>query len=355
MPLSNNKASIVFSVVVTLVTAIALALAGLSAVTVVVVSTAMFLTYFAFFRISLYFIFYRDLERVWNNVRSMRKSKSSKDAYNAAFVPSWIDDEVKLLLKEKTTEIGKMKEVERFRKDFLGSVAHELRTPIFGIQGYLHTLLDGADEDEKVRGRFLKKAAKNADSLTIIIEDLITISRIESNEVKLNKVDFDLIDIINEVCEALDFQATQNSIELSHKGLSSVMVYADSQKIKQVFTNLVSNSIKYGKEKGQTIVRTYDMKDSVLIEVADTGVGISKEDLPRIFERFFRVDKNRSRQHGNSTGLGLSIVKHFLEAHGQEITVRSSPNKGSIFIFSLPKSNSKQKQLKINLSGSPKQ
>lgn len=348
--MSSNKLSVVYSSVVTLVTAIALLVAGTSAVTVVVVSTAMFLMYFAFFRLSLYFTLFRDLERVWNNVRSMRKTKSANDPYNNAFVPKWIDDEVKLLLKEKITEIGKMKEVERFRKDFLGSVAHELRTPIFGIQGYLHTLLDGADNDERVRSRFLQKAANNADSLTIIIEDLITISRIESNEIKLNRVSFDLIELIGEVLEVMDFQAGQSSIELSHKGLSSVMVDADAQKVKQIFTNLVSNSIKYGKEDGQTIIRTFDMKDSVMIEVADTGVGISKEDLPRIFERFFRTDKNRSRQHGHSTGLGLSIVKHFLEAHGQDINVRSSPGKGSIFSFSLPKSSEKQKQLKMKLS-----
>lgn len=345
--MSGNKLSVVFSAVVTLLTAVALLVAGIGIVPVVIGSTILFLTYFAFFRLSLYFMLFRDLERVWNNVRSMRKSKSSKDPYNNGFVPKWIDEEVKLLLKEKTTEIGKMKEVERFRKDFLGSVAHELRTPIFGIQGYLHTLLDGADNDERVRARFLKKAANNADSLTIIIEDLITISRIESNEIKLHRANFDLIELIEEVLEALDFQAGQSAIELSHKGLSSTIVYADVQKVKQIFTNLVSNSIKYGKEDGQTIVRTFDMKDSIMIEVADTGVGINKEDLPRIFERFFRVDKNRSRQHGNSTGLGLSIVKHFLEAHGQEINVRSSPGKGSIFSFSLPKSLEQDKQLKI--------
>ena len=349
MALSNNRASLIFSSVAAISTAIALLIAGLRSVTVVVASTALFLAYFGLFRALFYIMIFKDLEAVWNNIRSLRKGKSPFNPYDQGFSPKWIDDEVKLLLKEKATEIGKMKEIERFRKDFLGSVAHELRTPVFGIQGYLHTLIDGASDDPKTRERFLNKAAKNADNLTVIIEDLITISRIESNEVKVDPVSFDLIRLIDDVLETLDFHASKQSIELIRKGLTSVEVFADVQKIKQVFTNLVSNSIKYGKDDGQTIVSTFDMKDSVLIEVADNGVGISNEDLPRVFERFFRVDKSRSRQHGNSTGLGLSIVKHFIEAHGQEISVRSSPNKGSIFSFSLPKSTDREKQLKIDV------
>lgn len=349
MNITNNRVSLIFALVVTAVCAIILAATKVNAVTIVIVMLLLLGALYVLFRVLLYLLVFKGLEQIWSNVRSLRTNSSPHDPFANAFSTKWIDDEVKLLLREKTTEIGKLKEVEQFRKDFLGNVAHELRTPVFGIQGYLHTLIDGAADDEKIRLRFIKKAAKNADSLTTIIEDLITISRIETNEIKVEKSSFDLIELIEEVFESLDYIAGKKSIELKRKGLNNIDVSADYQKIKQVFTNLLTNSIKYGKDEGQTTVSTYDLKDQVLIEVADNGIGIDKSDLPRIFERFYRVDKNRSRNEGASSGLGLSIVKHYLEAHEQEIKVRSSKGKGTIFSFTLPKSTQKEKQLTLKV------
>ncbi|MFY0675124.1 MAG: sensor histidine kinase [Bacteroidia bacterium] len=349
MNVTNNRVSLIFSLIVTAVCAIILAVSKVKVDSIIIVSILLFGVLYVLFRVLLFVLIFKGLEEIWSNVRAFRKNTSPHDPFASAFSTKWIDDEVKLLLKEKTTEIGKLKEVEQFRKDFLGSVAHELRTPVFGIQGYLHTLIDGAADDKKIRMRFIKKAAKNADSLTAIIEDLITISRIETNEIKIDKTSFDLIELIDEVFETLDYLAGKKKIQLAKKGLENIIVMADYQKIKQVFTNLLTNSIKYGKEDGQSIVSLYDLKDQVLIEVADNGLGIDKNDLPRIFERFYRVDKNRSRNEGASSGLGLSIVKHFLEAHEQEIKVRSSLGKGTIFSFILPKSTQKDKQLKISV------
>ncbi|MBI1185072.1 sensor histidine kinase [bacterium] len=350
MSATNNKVSLIFALIVSLLTTVVLMFSGLlNVLTLAIVITILFGSYYVLFRVLLYVFVFKNLEEVWSNIRSLRKGKSPHNPFDHTFSTKWIDDEVKLLLKEKATEIGKLKEVEQFRKDFLGNVAHELRTPVFGIQGYLHTLLEGAASDAAIRERFLLKAAKNADGLTAIIEDLITISRIETNEIKVEPSSFDLVDLINDVFESIDYQAEQKHIHLSRKGLLKAEVYADYQKIKQVFTNLLSNSIKYGNENGNSTVSLYNLKEQILIEVADNGIGISKDDLPHIFERFYRVDKNRSRAHGASTGLGLSIVKHFLEAHGQDIKVRSSLGKGTIFSFTLPKSTEKERQLTLGV------
>ena len=350
MNITNNKVSLISAAVVTTVCAVILIVTKVNVFTILVVLLLLFGAMYVVFKMLLYNLVFKGLEQVWSNIRSLRAGRSPHDPFDHTFNTKWIDDEVKLLLKEKVTEIVKLKEVEQFRKDFLGSVAHELRTPVFGIQGYLHTLIDGAINDERMRDRFLQKAVKNADSLTAILEDLITISRIETNQVKVEETSFDLIELIDEVFEGFELDAEQKQISLKRKGLEKATVKADYQKIKQVIINLISNSIKYGRDEGQTSVSTFDLKDQILIEIADNGMGISKDDLPRIFERFYRVDKSRSRHEGTSTGLGLSIVKHFLEAHDQEIKVRSSVGKGTIFTFTLPKSKEKSKQLKIKVS-----
>jgi two-component system phosphate regulon sensor histidine kinase PhoR len=245
---------------------------------------------------------------------------------------------VKRLIQEKTIEIDNLKELERMRKEFLGDVAHELRSPIFNVQGYIHTLMEGAMEDEEVRTRFLNKAAKHVDHLSILVEDLVTISRIEAGELKLELVDFNIKDLINEVIDLLDLSAKQKSINLATKFHNDppVMVNADLQKIKQVLVNLINNSIKYGREQGLTSINLLDAQHEITIEVADNGEGIAKEHLARIFERFYRVDKARVRTEP-STGLGLAIVKHFVEAHKQKILVTSREGVGSIFSFTLQK------------------
>ncbi|MGB0430638.1 MAG: histidine kinase dimerization/phospho-acceptor domain-containing protein, partial [Bacteroidia bacterium] len=199
MNVTNNKVSLIFTSILTAINAIVLFTLKVKMVTALTVLLLLFGVLYVLFRVLLFLLVFKGLEQVWSNIRASRKGRSEHDPFDHTFNIKWIDDEVKLLLNEKSSEIVKLKEVEQFRKDFLGSVAHELRTPVFGIQGYIHTLIDGADENEAIRKRFLKKAAKNADSLTAILEDLITISRIETNQVKIEKTAFELIELIDEV------------------------------------------------------------------------------------------------------------------------------------------------------------
>ena len=239
-------------------------------------------------------------------------------------------------------EIARLKETEQFRKQYLGNVAHELKTPIFNIQGYISTLLDGGLEDELINRKYLERAEKSIDRLINIVNDLDTISKLESNMNRLKMERFDIVALTKEIAEQAEMEADKKGIKISVKGAESlpspVWVLADKHYIGQVMVNLIINSIRYGKEGGQTRVHFRDMLDKILIEVEDNGSGIGKEDLPRVFERFYRTDKGRSREQGG-TGLGLAIVKHIVEAHGERITVRSELGVGSTFSFTLKKVN----------------
>jgi len=237
-------------------------------------------------------------------------------------------------------EIARLKEAERFRKQYLGNVAHELKTPIFNVQGYISTLLDGGLEDELINRKYLERAEKSIDRLINIVNDLDTISKLESSMNKLDLEKFDVVALAREIAEQAEIEADRKGIKISVKGSenlpSTFWVLADKHYIGQVFVNLIINSIRYGKEGGSTRIRFRDMLDKILVEVEDNGQGIGKEDLPRVFERFYRTDKGRSREQGG-TGLGLAIVKHIIEAHGERITVRSEPGVGSTFSFTLRK------------------
>ena len=239
-------------------------------------------------------------------------------------------------------EIARLKEAEQFRKQYLGNVAHELKTPIFNIQGYISTLLDGGLEDELINRKYLERAEKSIDRLINIVNDLDTISKLENSMNKLNLEKFDIVALAKEIAEQAEIEADKKHIRISVKGVENLpspfWVLADKHYIGQVFVNLIINSIRYGKEGGQTRVHFRDMLDKILIEVEDNGLGIGKEDLPRVFERFYRTDKGRSREQGG-TGLGLAIVKHIIEAHGERISVRSEPGVGSTFSFTLKKVN----------------
>ena len=239
-------------------------------------------------------------------------------------------------------EIARLKEAEQFRKQYLGNVAHELKTPIFNIQGYISTLLDGGLEDELINRKYLERAEKSIDRLINIVNDLDTISKLENSMNKLNLEKFDIVALAKEIAEQAEIEADKKHIRISVKGVENLpspfWVLADKHYIGQVLVNLIINSIRYGKEGGQTRIRFRDMLDKILVEVEDNGLGIGKEDLPRIFERFYRTDKGRSREQG-STGLGLAIVKHIIEAHGERISVRSEPGVGSTFSFTLKKVN----------------
>jgi two-component system phosphate regulon sensor histidine kinase PhoR len=242
---------------------------------------------------------------------------------------AWADD--------RKDEIERLKKLEVYRKEFLGNVSHELKTPIFNIQGYVLTLLDGGLEDENINRDYLMRAEKSVDRMITIVDDLEAIAQLETGELQLEPERFDIVALSKDVLDAQEMQATGKGIMLGLEGESKPLyVRGDRFRIRQVLTNLVVNSIKYGKEYGETKIAFYDSGDRISIEVMDNGVGIAKEHLPRLFERFYRVDKSRSREQGG-TGLGLAIVKHIIEAHDQTIRASSIEGESTTFSFTLDK------------------
>jgi two-component system phosphate regulon sensor histidine kinase PhoR len=238
----------------------------------------------------------------------------------------------------KTEEIDRLKEMERYRKEFLGNVSHELKTPIFNIQGYVLTLLDGGLDDPHINRKYLERTEKSINRMIGIVEDLEIITKLEAGELKLNMERFNIVGMVEDIFEALEERARkkQISLELDKLYERPVWVYADKKRIYQVLHNLIINSINYGVQQGHTVVAFSDSGKRVTTWVTDDGIGISQKDIPRIFERFYRVDKSRSREQGG-TGLGLAIVKHIIEGHKQSIKVESSLNKGTTFSFTLDK------------------
>ncbi|MTI33412.1 sensor histidine kinase [Xanthovirga aplysinae] len=249
-----------------------------------------------------------------------------------------INQEIYSYAAVKQKEIDELKRLETFRREFLADVSHELKTPIFSAQGYMHTLLDGADEDEKIRRRFLQKAAKSLDRLDHLVQDLLTISHLESGDLKMNFEAFDLNELFLEIIEQLESKAEKKQIELGFdKDIKNpVMVYADPKRIHQVLLNLITNAINYTQEGGKVVVGYKNEKEGFLIYINDNGPGIPPEDQTRVFERFYRVEKSRSKEKGG-TGLGLAIVKHFVEAHNSQVNLESKLGKGTSFSFKLPK------------------
>ena len=235
-------------------------------------------------------------------------------------------------------EILALKRAAKYRREFLGNVSHELKTPIFNIQGYIHTLIDGALEDPNVNKKYLLRTSKSIDRLISIIEDLEILANLESDELLMDVTDWDLIDLVNELFEFFEIKSSEKNIKLSlDSNFDSFFVLADKEKINQVLVNLISNSIKYGKEGGSIIIKIEKKEKNSLIHVVDDGIGISSENISRVFERFYRVDKGRSRSQGG-TGLGLAIVKHIIEAHEQKINISSQVNKGTAISFTLKNS-----------------
>tara|TARA_B110000240_G_scaffold20486_1_gene20786 strand:+ start:165 stop:1139 length:975 start_codon:yes stop_codon:yes gene_type:complete len=243
-------------------------------------------------------------------------------------VMEWAEDQIK--------EITLLRETDSFRKDFIGNLAHELKTPLFNIQGFILTLLEVGLDDPEINRKFLSKAEKNIDRMTGLLEDLDSISKIESGVMTIDPEPVNIVELSNDIVDNLERKAKDANVNLKVRSTEDFIVLCDPQKIEQVLSNLLVNSINYGKDGGKTRVRFYDMGEDILIEVADDGIGIKEEDLLRIYERFYRVDKSRSR-HAGGSGLGLAIVKHIVEAHGGNLHVRSTLDEGTTFSFTLKK------------------
>lgn len=257
-----------------------------------------------------------------------------------------IDSEMNSLSKDleefvklKRTEIETLKKEGIYRKEFVGNVAHELKTPLFSVQGYISNLLDGAMDDKELLKKYLKRAEKSVDRLTFIIKDLDLITQLESSMLKLKFTSFDILKLTEEIIEDLEISASKRNIKIifNKNYDKQILVEADKNRIEQVITNLVTNSINYGSEKGTTEISFESNVEKIIVKVNDNGEGISEENMPRLFQRFFRVDESRSRSQGGS-GLGLAIVKHIIDAHNENIYVQSTIGVGSEFSFSLKKS-----------------
>lgn len=283
---------------------------------------------------------YRKINLIYKTIYNMQ-SPTTNSVISVDMKKHMIDEveqEVMQWARNWTKEISSLKSMEIYRREFMGNVSHELKTPIFNIQGYLHTLLDGGLDDPDINYKYLKRAAENTERMAGIVADLGYISKFEAQKLQLHLVEFNICQLVQDVLDDSELKASQIDISLAFKNPNQkpLMVKADVESIRRVVVNLISNSIKYGKEGGQTIVDFHNLDDTVLIEISDDGKGIEQEHLPRLFERFYRVDKGRSRAEGG-TGLGLAIVKHILEAHDQTITARSRPEIGSTFGFTLQK------------------
>jgi two-component system phosphate regulon sensor histidine kinase PhoR len=241
--------------------------------------------------------------------------------------------------QKKTLEINHLKQMAKYRREFLGNISHELKTPIFNIQGYILTLLEGGLEDTKINKLYLQRAEKSINRMISIVNDMESISKLESGVFKLEFERFNIVKLVAEIFENIEISAKKGNITLSLKQKASekeIWVWADKKRIFEVLSNLITNSINYGKKHGKTIVSFGSSGKNVIIRVTDNGAGIPEKDLPRIFERFYRVDRSRSRNLGG-TGLGLAIVKHIIEAHKSTIKVKSKLKKGSEFSFTLKK------------------
>ena len=297
------------------------------------------------FLISFIVIQYRIQSFLFKRFKELYQYLDMLDSFqiNKSSVSTDMDSLIKNIedfAKDKKIEIEALKLKEQYRKEFIGNVAHELKTPIFTIQGYISNLLDGAMDDKDLLNKYLKQTDNSIERLTYIIKDLDLITQLESSTLNLNISSFNMIDLITNIFDQLEIKSSKRNIKLvfDKKYNNEILVSADKERIVQVLTNLLVNSINYGRDKGTTEVSINDLtEEKLIIRVTDNGEGISEEHLPRLFERFYRVDISRSRKHGGS-GLGLAIVKHIIDAHNENIYINSKPGVGSEFSFTLQKS-----------------
>ncbi|MFK2818746.1 ATP-binding protein [Flavobacteriaceae sp. LMIT009] len=280
---------------------------------------------------------YKRVKKIYDDLTLLESSSFSKNQITTDMAT--LTQEIDRYAKDKKLEIEALKIREQYRKEFVGNVSHELKTPLFTVQGYIATLLDGAADDEVLRDKYLERADKGVERLTYIIKDLDMITRLEAGDLSLDIESFDIIELVKNVFDLLEIKANKKKITLTFDMdyRNPIMVNGDRERLQQVLSNLIVNSIKYGEKNGTTEVSIENLiKNKVIVRVTDNGEGIEKEHIPRLFERFYRVDKSGSRKEGGS-GLGLAIVKHIIEAHHEKIYVESEYGLGSEFSFTLEK------------------
>lgn len=296
------------------------------------------------YAISFFIIQYRVERFIYSRVKKIYDDLTLLESASLRTQPITTDmatltQEIDKFARDKKLEIETLKVREEYRKEFLGNISHELKTPLFTVQGYILTLLDGAMDDEKFREKYLERANKGVERLIYIVQDLDMITKLEVGDLSLNIEPFDIVELVESVFDLLEMKSAKKKITLTFdmNYPNPIMVFADKERIRQVLTNLVVNSIKYGRIKGTTEISIENLiKNKVIVRVTDNGEGIAKANIPRLFERFYRIDKSGSRKEGGS-GLGLSIVKHIIEAHDEKIYIESELSVGSEFSFTLEK------------------
>ncbi len=307
---------------------------------VVVVTLICLVVSFLMLRFLLFSFIYDRIKLIYKTINKRKEVKGvnrKKFSYSIDLIKQ-VDKDVNNWASEQELQMEEIIEMSNYRKEFVGNVSHELKTPIFNIQGYTLTLLEGGLQDETINERYLKKIEKNINRMINIVNDLDEITRLEAGQLKLRLKSFDPVELCRETIESIEKMAKEKKIKVNiiNNLEKQFNVNADKEFIRQVFSNLLINAIHYNNVGGTVKAEFFEMGKNILIEITDNGVGISEEDLPRVFERFFRVDKSRSLNSGGS-GLGLAIVKHIIEAHGQKLNVRSTIGVGTTIAFTLKK------------------
>lgn len=343
MSLSPRSIAVILALLISLITTTFLAFVdGVSRGMLFVAAISSFISSFFLVLYTVDILVFREVNKMYRTIHKLKMKDFNmvprKKLIQESNPLKTINDEIFVYVTKKQKEIDELKKLELFRREFLADVSHEFKTPIFAAQGFIHTLLDGAMDDENVRERFLLKAARNLDSLDVLVKDLLVLSQMETGDIKMNTAPVDIRLLCLNIFSRLENIARDKNITLKVKpdDLTEVWVRADADRMEQVMLNLIENAIKYGNEGGKVSVHFSEGKKYMEVAVRDNGPGIPQEHLNRIFERFYRIDKSRSKEIGG-TGLGLAIVKHILNAHNTKIAVMSKPDKGTTFSFKLEK------------------
>lgn len=340
MSLSPRLIALLLACLISVLTAVFLTFVeGVTVNMLFVVGVSSFVVSFFLVLYAIELLVYREVNKMYQTIRKLKIRDfniSRKSVIKNSNPFKKLNDEIFVYVAKKQKEIEELKRLEIFRREFLADVSHELKTPIFAAQGFIHTLIDGAVDDETVRDKFLAKAAKSLDGLDALVKDLVELSQLETGEVKMHFERVDIHHLTLELIEQLEpvARAKRTIFRIKTDRPGAHWVKADPRRISQVIINLLENAVKYGNEQGRVVVSLEDDKKHVQVAIRDDGPGIPPEHLSRIFERFYRVDKSRSKERGG-TGLGLAIVKHILNAHKAKITVKSQMEKGTTFSFKL--------------------